>query len=234
MKKRPWMPLYVSDYMADTAHLTVTEHGAYLLLIMNYWHNGGLPNDEGKIQRIAKMTNPQWAKSRDTLSALFFDGWKHKRIEAEIAHVIEVSEARSANAKQKTSKPTAKVYTLQTSQPIAKAIGARRRAIPLPENFLLTDERRAVADRHGIPTVRVAGVFEHFRDHHTAKGSVMKDWDAAWRTWCKNDLKFGGQNGSGNSRKDEWSVVQQRTGDFGRSGDRDAGTIPEGWPETGG
>lgn len=222
MKKRPWMPLYVSDYMADTAHLSVAEHGAYLLLIMNYWHNGSLPADEAKLQRIAKMTNAQWAKSRDTLSAYFFDGWKHKRIEQEIAHVIEISNKRSANARQRHSKPSAKVYTLHTSQPLAKANGARKRAIPLPENFLLTDERRAVADRHGIPAARVAGVFEHFRDHHTAKGSAMKDWDAAWRTWCKNDLKFGGRNGGSgtNDRKDEWRSVLDQTRDYGSRGDQ--------------
>lgn len=27
---------------------------------------------------------------------------------------------------------------------------------------------------------------ERFRDYHTAKGSTMKDWDAAWRTWWNN------------------------------------------------
>jgi hypothetical protein len=29
-----------------------------------------------------------------------------------------------------------------------------------------------------------------FRDHHLARGSVMADWNAAWRTWCANALKF--------------------------------------------
>lgn len=229
MKKRPWMPLYVSDYMADTAHLTVTEHGAYLLLIMNYWHNGGLPSDEGKIQRIAKMTNHQWAKSRDTLNAYFFDGWKHKRIEEEIAHAIEISEVRSANAKQKASKTTAKVYTLHTTQPLAKANGTRKRAIPLPENFLLNDERRAVADRHGISAARVAGVFGHFRDHHTAKGTTFKDWDAGWNAWCRKDKDFnGGRNGSStNNRKDEWRSVLERGAEFGRGGDPEPIPVPE-------
>lgn len=229
MKKRPWMPLYVSDYMADTAHLSVEEHGAYLLLIMNYWHNGGLPNDEDKLRRIAKMTARQWARSAETLKSFFQSHWKHKRIDAELAHVIEISNIRSANAQRKHSKPTAKVYTLHTSQPLANANGARKRAIPFPENFLLGDEQRAAADRHGIPEARVAGVFEHFRDHHTAKGSVMKDWNAAWRTWCKNDLKFGGGNGpSTNNRKDEWRNVLERGAEFGRGGDPEPIPVPEG------
>lgn len=29
-----------------------------------------------------------------------------------------------------------------------------------------------------------------FRDYHIAKGSLMADWSAAWRTWCSNDAQF--------------------------------------------
>lgn len=29
-----------------------------------------------------------------------------------------------------------------------------------------------------------------FRDYHIAKGSLMADWAAAWRTWCSNDVQF--------------------------------------------
>lgn len=31
-----------------------------------------------------------------------------------------------------------------------------------------------------------------FRDHHIAKGSLMVDWAAAWRTWVQNAVKFRG------------------------------------------
>jgi uncharacterized protein YdaU (DUF1376 family) len=95
---RPWMPLYIADYLADTSHLNTMEHGAYLLLIMHYWRHDGLPADEEYIRRITKMTHHQWKKSRDVL-AKFFDGWRHKRCDQEIAQAIEKSKANSANAK---------------------------------------------------------------------------------------------------------------------------------------
>ena len=36
-----------------------------------------------------------------------------------------------------------------------------------------------------------------FVDHHLAKGSLMADWEAAWRTWCRNDVKFAQRRAPG-------------------------------------
>jgi len=95
---RPWMPLYIADYLADTSHLNTAEHGAYLLLIMHYWRHDGLPPNEEHIRRITKLTHHQWKKSRDVLASLFLDGWRHKRCDTEIAQAIEKSKVNSANA----------------------------------------------------------------------------------------------------------------------------------------
>ena len=82
---RGWMPLYVADYLADTGHLSTVEHGAYLLLIMHYWQNAGLPDDDKKLSRIVRMTADEWADVRETLADLFSEGWVHGRINAELA-----------------------------------------------------------------------------------------------------------------------------------------------------
>jgi hypothetical protein len=29
-----------------------------------------------------------------------------------------------------------------------------------------------------------------FKDHHVAKGTVFKDWQAAFRNWLRNDLAY--------------------------------------------
>lgn len=94
----PWMPLYIADYRADTAHLSAAEHGAYLLLIMHYWTTGGLPGDDRQLSRIACMTPGEWRKAKPTIQKFFHDGWQHKRIDAELKQTAEVSASYAARA----------------------------------------------------------------------------------------------------------------------------------------
>ena len=70
MSAPPFMPLYVGDYLADTTHLTCTEHGAYMLLLMSMWRNGGsLPSDDKSLARHARCTKGQWPVSYTHLRA---------------------------------------------------------------------------------------------------------------------------------------------------------------------
>ena len=40
------------------------------------------------------------------------------------------------------------------------------------------------------PGLDLDSELEAFIDHHLSKGSSFKDWDAAFRTWCRNALKW--------------------------------------------
>ena len=91
----PYLPLYVADYHADTSHLTTQEHGAYLLLIMNYWQRAEkLPNDDRKLARIAGLGPREWKRIRETISEFFevdCSGWFHRRLENELAKLRDKS-----------------------------------------------------------------------------------------------------------------------------------------------
>jgi uncharacterized protein YdaU (DUF1376 family) len=108
MAALPYMPLYVADYLADAAHLSTMGHGAYLLLIMTYWHRGEpLPDDERKLARIARMTESEWQDVRDDLREFFDvrDGqWTHNRIERELDKVRSKSNAASDAGKASARK----------------------------------------------------------------------------------------------------------------------------------
>jgi uncharacterized protein YdaU (DUF1376 family) len=82
-----WMPLYIADYLADTNRLTTLQHGAYMLLIMDYWRNGVLPDDDSILAQITKMTPDAWSITRASLVKFFSiinGNWVHGRIDAEI------------------------------------------------------------------------------------------------------------------------------------------------------
>ncbi|MBF6987230.1 DUF1376 domain-containing protein [Cupriavidus sp. IK-TO18] len=82
-----WMPLYIGDYLADTTRLTTEQHGAYLLLLMDYWRNGPPPNNDATLAQITRLTPAAWKKSRPALLRFFkeVDGALHqKRIDQEL------------------------------------------------------------------------------------------------------------------------------------------------------
>lgn len=109
--KRPWMPLYIADYLGDTTHLGAMESGAYLHLIMDYWQNGRLPDDERKLARIARLTDKEWKASKATLKSFFYDGWKHKRIDNEIQVAARIAESNTEKAREAANRRWAKHNT---------------------------------------------------------------------------------------------------------------------------
>lgn len=107
MAALPYIQLYVADYLADTAHLTAAQHGAYLLLIFNYWQRGKpLNNFNERLTNVARMSSDEWEKNKSVLQEFFIvdgDEWTHARIEADLAAVLMKS-TKSSNAGKASAK----------------------------------------------------------------------------------------------------------------------------------
>jgi uncharacterized protein YdaU (DUF1376 family) len=102
MKVDIWMPLYVADYLADTSRLSTEQHGAYLLLLMDYWRNGPPPDDDSILQQITKLRPDAWGNAKAILKQFFQveDGvWKHSRVEKELSDAKDKKERQTARAK---------------------------------------------------------------------------------------------------------------------------------------
>jgi uncharacterized protein YdaU (DUF1376 family) len=171
MSNRAWMPLHITDYLADTGHLNAAEHGAYLMLIMHYWQNGSLPADERLLARLARMSKSEWDDSRDVLAMLFGENWTHKRIDAELAKADEIIEKRrnaalgrhaktkgDASAVHVQSKSTDTGVPPRTSEPSSslRSEDQRGQAAPRPsETDLAFDAWDQMAARTGLAKVRV-------------------------------------------------------------------------------
>ena len=104
MSERPFMQLYVSDFVGDTMHLSVEQVGAYLLLLMAMWNaDGTLPNSEAKLARIAKSSVETWREMWADLAPYFeVEGDKitHGRLAKELAKFARKSAARSDAGKR--------------------------------------------------------------------------------------------------------------------------------------
>jgi uncharacterized protein YdaU (DUF1376 family) len=135
------MPVHIGDYKRDTGHLRAAGHGAYLLLLFHHWSTGDLPDDDEQLAAIACMTRGEWKKMRPILERFFGPGWRHGRVEKDLASAKQSYEAR-AKAGEKGGK--AKAENKQSSS-IATA---------LPEQPLTLDQDKK-EDTAGAVTAKV-------------------------------------------------------------------------------
>lgn len=177
------MPLYVGDYLADTAHLTQAQHGAYLLLIAAYWSRGtttdgspvGLPTLEQCV-RIARASSDDEVKNVCLVLAEYFDRqddgtFRHSRIDEELVAANSLIERRKyvsrlgveARLKKKTGEPS----VIPSVQPSTTTY-----------NLDSTRERLETTK----PSSRQAGApdgFEEFWQEYprrVGKGAALKAW----------------------------------------------------------
>jgi uncharacterized protein YdaU (DUF1376 family) len=153
-KADTWMPLYVTDYLGDTMHLTTEQHGAYLLMLMACWKaNGALPAGDEDLAAITKLPVDRWRKHREKL-VRFFDEVEggtltHGRVEKERAKAMKISGERgksgaagAAKRWQGHSKPMANASQspLQNDAPspsptsLREVKQPRKRGLPCPED----------------------------------------------------------------------------------------------------
>ena len=99
-KPDTWMPLYIGDYLRDTTRLSTEQHGAYVLLIMDYWTNGPLPDNDASLAQVTRLQPAAWKKHRPAISRLFqiANGeWRHKRIDEELDKASQFIAKQKAN-----------------------------------------------------------------------------------------------------------------------------------------
>jgi uncharacterized protein YdaU (DUF1376 family) len=220
------MPLFHNDYLADTAHLSTEEHGAYLLLIINYWQREGpLPSDDKRLAAITRMHIKDWQKIKPDIEQFFdvrCDGnadamrWHHGRIDHELKIVrARSSKARaSANARWNKDKnavamptqsgrnATIQYKTIKKEKKDTKVSKEKTvRASRLPDNWQPKSETVlwCKTEMDWTPQ-RLDSTIGSFRDYWHGEGGQKArkvDWDRAFKFWCRREGKSSKPNGSG-------------------------------------
>jgi hypothetical protein len=99
----------------------------------------------------------------------------------------------------------------------------QKRKTRLPADFELTTDLIAASQTYWRESLRpdlsASDEFEKFVAHHTSRGSTMLDWNAAWKTWYCNAIKFnkppmtliaGGNHANSKPTPEPFSTTQRR------------------------
>ena len=217
---RPWMPLYVADYLADTLDLDVEQSGAYLLLLMLAWRrpDGALPNDMAFLKRalsscVSDMHGNRFNRIVPGLLDRYFilgeDGqFRQKRLTKEREKADKISGNGKENAEKRWSKEKenndledAKAMETQSQSQAHKkeeegasapkpAKKDRRRATQIPEAMTAN---RAAQEAAGLSVAEGDREFTKFRNHALERGRTCVDWAAAERNWYLKAAEFLGR-----------------------------------------
>jgi uncharacterized protein YdaU (DUF1376 family) len=98
-----YMPLFIGDYLRDTRSLSLEEHGAYMLLIMEYWSVGSLPKNDEKIAQILGISRTKFKRISPNIKRFFSENWEHKRIDEELQKAHQRSEKAKLSASKRWS-----------------------------------------------------------------------------------------------------------------------------------
>lgn len=88
MSSFPSLPLFTDAFIADTGHLSATQTGAYLMLLMVAWRSPDcrLPDDDAKLARWARVDARTWPRLKPAVMEFWTleDGfWSQKRLSKE-------------------------------------------------------------------------------------------------------------------------------------------------------
>lgn len=169
-----WIKLYYS-ILDDEAFIFLSEtlRCRYITcLILASRSNNRIPSDPSYLKKVMRLDKPPDLQPLIDIGFLVYT--ESRPTLGECTSALSVSPLLSS--------PLSSLNGIGESE--RKGNG---RACSLPEDFIPNDRAKELAKGQGQNVLALCAAF---KDHHTAKGTLFKDWQAAFRTWLRNDLKF--------------------------------------------
>ncbi len=104
-------PFHIAGWLKNTMHLDAQETGAYVLLTMAHYQSGGcgLPDDDKKLSRIARVGLKTWLRMRPTIEEFFLvdkGRWKSEKT----IKVLQEIHVKSSSQRAKALKRFNSIY----------------------------------------------------------------------------------------------------------------------------
>lgn len=225
MSKSPAFQFYPADYLSDgnVALMTLEQEGAYTRLLCYCWQEGYIPNVIEALAMYCRVTADKMATLWPGIKKCFETSEKdpeklvHPRLEKERKKQKDFQKMSTRRGRKgaearwgKGIEPYAKSIdqAMQKNSSISSSISSTsvERKVKkkdflsgVPEGFQITERITRWATENQFTTQALKVEFPAFVDHHQAKGSKFKDWDAAFQTWMRNSRKFGNKRFPGSS-----------------------------------
>lgn len=133
MAEFPALPIFTDAYMADTRHLTATQHGAYLLLLMTAWRmpDCALPDDNQFLARCASIDPRGWASIKTIVMAFWRMNPEGKWVQNRLLDERRFAEARADHA-SKAGRASALKRKKRHSTRVQPNVNPSSTTLPLP------------------------------------------------------------------------------------------------------
>jgi uncharacterized protein YdaU (DUF1376 family) len=209
---------HIGDYIGDTAHLSLLEHGVYTrLLDVYYMREEPIPADQA--HRLVGARTPEEREAVDSILREFFrlegDGWRNKRCDDELARYQSKQDKARQSASARWAHSDGNADAMRThSERIATAPKSDANAMrtqcegnAIQEPITNNQERERTRKRASRlpdgwkpepePSLTLPddfdpdGEYAKFRDYWTGNGQTKADWQATWRNWVRRCLESG-------------------------------------------
>lgn len=217
----PYMPLYVTDYEGDTAHLTIEEDGAYMRLLRLCWRTPGcsVPDDPKWIMRKMRVSADDYYRVVEPMIDEFFTKGMgrvfHARLQREKDAIEATHKARSAagklgnkkrwedgekNKPLKTKENGNRPATFLQSQPKPEPeplkrdtkVSPKSGPTAMPEGWF-PDQAKAesLIEKYNLIPEELNLVFKRMKDECDAKNRRYKNWNLAFANWVGKSVEWG-------------------------------------------
>lgn len=186
----PYFPLYVTDYEADTAHLTLEEDGVYMRLLRLCWRTPGcsIPNEPKWIARHMRVT---WEDFERVVAPILSEFFKIKASRYYSPRLLDEAEKASvAHERRKLAGSkggSAKALKYNKIAP-SKAKAMLQQPEPEPEPYILP--LCAAIATQPVSSQKFDEFWQTYPHRNGAKkgkAPAKKKWDSAVKAGAKPD-----------------------------------------------